>query len=137
MMKNKKFLTSSIFCLFLLLLFTAGSVSAQGVGTGDSGPIFSNPLKVDSIAGLLAIVLDVVVQIGLVVVVFFIILAGFNFVTARGDFSKITKAKEALIATFIGSAIVLGSYAIAKVLENTVNQLTAGTVSVEIINFKT
>ncbi|MFA5001173.1 MAG: hypothetical protein WC531_03035 [Candidatus Paceibacterota bacterium] len=101
--------------------------------------IFKNPLKADSLTDLLAAMLDVVVQVGLVVIVFFIIFAGFQFVTARGDTGKITKAREALVAVLIGSAIVLGSYAIATALKNTVEQLSSGVTTYQLeetINFK-
>lgn len=108
---------------FLLVIITPGLVWAAD----DPVAIFANPLQVSSITELLAKVLDIVVQVGLVFIVFFIIFAGFQFVTARGDTTKITKAREALVATLIGSAIVLGSYAIVTALNNTVCQLREGT----------
>ena len=107
----------------MLVIITPGLVWAAD----DPVAIFANPLQVSSITELLAKVLDIVVQVGLVFIVFFIIFAGFQFVTARGDTTKITKAREALVATLIGSAIVLGSYAIVTALNNTVCQLREGT----------
>lgn len=112
----------------LLIFFTPLSFCLAANAGGEGGPIFENPLKVDTITDLLALVLDIVVQVGLVVIVFFIIFAGFTYVTARGNTSKIAQAHNALMATLIGAAIVLGSYAIAKALENTVTQLKTGVV---------
>jgi hypothetical protein len=125
-MKAKIFFLLSIFVLLPVFVLAEGPV--PGTGTGVSEAIFTNPLSgVNSITDLLTKFLDILVQVGLVVIVFFIIFAGFQYVTAKGDTSKITKAHEALIATLIGSAIVLGSYAIATALKNTVDQLKTGT----------
>lgn len=127
-MKYKFFISG----LFLFILLPISLVLAE---TSDSR-IIENPLKVDSIMGLLTLVLDIVVQVGLVVVVFFIIFAGFQFVTAQGDTGKITKARETLVATLIGSAIILGCYAIASALKSTVGQLTKGvTIERSVKNF--
>ena len=116
-----KFSAYTFFLVFLFPLFTL----AQAIGNPSNNRILDNPLKVDTIAALLAAVLDIVVQVGLVVIVFFVIFAGFKYVTARGNTSEIAKAHQALLNTLIGAAIVLGSYAIAKALENTVSQLKA------------
>ncbi len=134
-MKNRKS-KILIFVLFLALIITPYAVFAQL--TGESGPIFDNPLRAETITDLLTDVLDIVVQVGLVVIVFFIIFAGFQFVTAGGNETKLINARKAIVATLIGSAIVLGSYAIATALKNTVDQLKAGTgvSQLEVINFK-
>lgn len=122
-MNYKTLLRSLIFSFFIPLLVWG----ADEGGAVDR--IIDNPLKAESITELLALVLDIVVQVGLVVVVFFVIFAGFQFVTAQGDTGKITKAREALVATLIGSAIILGCYAIASALKNTVEQLKEGVTS--------
>lgn len=110
-------------------------------GSGPAGtPIFSNPLVgVNSVTDLLVRVLDIVIQVGLVVIVFFIIFAGFKFVTARGNSTKLTEARDALISALVGSAIILGSYAIASALKSTVDQLKEGTNVTQLeekLNFK-
>ena len=135
-MKKYKIL---ILVLFLaMIVITPCLVLAQVCPPVQDEGIFKNPLKVNSLTDLLVAMLDVVVQVGLVVIVFFIIFAGFQFVTAQGDTGKITKAREALVAVLIGSAIVLGSYAIATALKNTVEQLSTDVVYQleETINFK-
>ena len=52
-----------------------------------------------------------------------IIYCGFLFVSARGNTEKLTKAKEALLYTVIGAAILLGSWAIAIMISETVLSL--------------
>ncbi|MFA5023084.1 MAG: hypothetical protein WC385_00755 [Candidatus Paceibacterota bacterium] len=127
-MKKFKFLIFISSLLFIPVL-----VWGQSAGPS-TGPIIDNPLAVESLTELLAKVLEIVVQVGLVVIVFFIIFTGFKYVTAQGNTAEITKAHQALMATLIGSAIVLGSYAIAKALESTVNQLKTGIGQIEEIN---
>ncbi len=112
--------------IYISLAFLVPVLTFAEDSVGKTGAIINNPLEADSLTELLATVLDIVVQVGLVVVVFFIIFAGFKYVTARGNTSEITKAHNALMATLIGAAIVLGSYAIAKALEDTVDQLKTG-----------
>ncbi|KKT95852.1 MAG: hypothetical protein UW97_C0021G0004 [Parcubacteria group bacterium GW2011_GWA2_45_15] len=49
--------------------------------------------------------------------------AGFLYVTAQGNESKLKTAHKALLYTSVGTAVLLGSWVIAKVIENTINQL--------------
>ena len=65
--------------------------------------------------------MDLVAKVGAIIVVFFIIYSGYKFVTARGNESEVTKAKEIFYATIIGGAILLGADVIANVVINTVN----------------
>ena len=61
-----------------------------------------------------------VLKVGIPVVALAIIYSGFLFVEARGNTEKLTKAKSALLYTIIGAAILLGSWAIAGLIANTV-----------------
>lgn len=65
----------------------------------------------------------IVLPIGAVVVVIFIIYSGFLFVVAQGNESKLEKAKTTLLWTIIGAAVLLGSWAIAQVVQSTINEL--------------
>lgn len=84
---------------------------------------FTNPIQADTLDGFLLQLLDVVILIGAIVVVFFLILAGFKYVTARGDEKQISSAHQTLTWTIIGGAIVLGARVLATAIEATVNQL--------------
>ncbi len=132
--KKYKFLIPTLFSAVIIIIpFLVWAVG----GPIDGEAIFQNPLAAESLTELLVAMLDVLVQVGLVIIVFFIIFAGFKYVTAQGDTNKIKEAHTALVATLIGSAIVLGSYAIASALKSTVEQLEAGVVQLEEnINFK-
>ena len=58
------------------------------------------------------------------VAVIAIIYSGFKLVTSRGNETKLEEAKRAFLYTTIGVAILLGAWAIAKVIENTITQIT-------------
>lgn len=80
-----------------------------------------NPLpKVTSINGLIKTILEGVIKIGMPIIALAIIYCGFLFVSAQGKPESIKKAKDALLYTLIGAAILLGSWAIAQLITNTV-----------------
>lgn len=107
----------------LLALSVGTSAFADEITPGASGKIFTNPIKATSIQEFLKSLLQVVTTIGAVVVVFFIILAGFNYVTARGDEKKIQAATKTFTWTAVGAAVILGAQVIATAIQGTVNQL--------------
>jgi hypothetical protein len=82
-----------------------------------------NPLAnsgINSIPDLIKTFLDGVLKIGIPIVALAIIYSGFLFVFARGNSEKLGKAKDSLLYTIIGAAILLGSWAIAKMISSTV-----------------
>ena len=87
---------------------------------------FTNPIKADSIEGLVTILLSAVVRIGTVVAVFMLIYSGFLFVKAQGDPGELEKAKKTFFWTVIGGVIVIGAQTISVVIQNTARGLGAG-----------
>jgi hypothetical protein len=84
----------------------------------------TNPLGEGStFYGLIGKIVDVLIAIGIPVAVVFIIYAGFLFVTAGGSEDKVTKAKETLIWTLAGTALLVGAKTIASALQSTVTSL--------------
>ncbi len=79
-----------------------------------------NPIKVDTVNGFIKILLEGVLKVGIPVVALAVIYCGFLFVSARGKPEELTKAKDALLYTLIGAAILLGSWAIAQMISDTV-----------------
>lgn len=85
-----------------------------------------NPIKANSINVLLASILAIVKFVAGIVLVIYFILAGFRYVTARGDESKIKDATRILTWTAVGGAILLGAEVIQKLISNTISQLGTG-----------
>ena len=93
---------------------------------GGSSIGLNNPLAgsgIDSIQGLIKAILDIALTIGIPIVALAIIYAGFLFVSARGNTEKLEKAKDALLYTIIGAAILLGSWVIANAIHTTISAL--------------
>lgn len=82
---------------------------------------FDNPLTFPSITDLLVAVLNVMIIIATPIVVFFIIYAGFLYVTAKGKVEQIQQASRALTYGVIGGVIIIGSIAITQIVQNVVN----------------
>lgn len=140
-MKNFIYKTRSYFLIFTLLFLplvtganerTGGQTPPGGSGgvtpPGGSGGVtppagLTNPLKVTSIEGLIAAILEIVVKIGAPLIVLFIIYSGFLFVKAQGNEEKLKEAKKALAWTVVGAAILLGAWLIAEVIQNTITNL--------------
>ena len=114
------------FVLFSPLLLMANS---DGDAIPPSTPLANghivNPLGDNSktLDVLIRNVLNNALKVGIPLIALAIIYCGFLFVSARGNPEEITKAREALIYTLIGAAILLGSYALALLIRNTVTSL--------------
>lgn len=131
--------TSILTCLFSLAFLSLGSVvlAADGSATGAydgsaTGPTpvstcatgnctLQSPFTASDFPSLINKLLDIIIKIGGILAFFFIIYAGFMFVTAGGDETKISSAKTMFVSVIIGTAIVLGSKAILQLLTNTSN----------------
>lgn len=73
---------------------------------------------------LIAIVDKIVMPIGGILCVLAFIFAGFQYVVAQGNPSKIATAHRTLLYAAIGTALLLGAKVFATVIKNTINQLT-------------
>jgi len=109
-----------MFVVFLIPVFSF----AQVVGDPplDAGKI-SNPISAQTLEGLIKTILEGVLKIGIPIVALAIVYCGFLFVSARGNPEAIKKAKESLLYTLIGAAILFGSWAIAQLITETVKAL--------------
>ena len=139
MKKTFQILIPALFFVVLVstALAQAGGPTPPGgggpTGSGGGGPtgpvsvpiVLKNPFAVgDNLYDLVkAIVNKVVLPIGGVVCVLAFIYAGFMYVMAQGKPTKIADANRALLYAAIGTAVLLGSWVIATLIETTVNQL--------------
>ena len=91
-------------------------------GPSNEGKIVNplGPNGVASIPDFIKTLLEGVLKVGIPIVALAIIYCGFLFVSARGNSEKLGKAKDALLYTLIGAAILLGSWAIAQLISETV-----------------
>jgi len=119
----------TIFSVFALL-YAPGLLGAQATNrpTGASNQQaakLENPLAFNSIGEFVAGALQALVLIALPIVGFFILLSGFLFISARGNKEQLAKAKTNFMWVIAGSILILGAWALAQLIEGTVNQLRA------------
>jgi hypothetical protein len=107
----------------------SGTVAGQkdpNTGTavgGGSSLSLKNPIQAKSIGALFQAIIDIVLVFAIPVVVFFIILAGFRYVTARGNGHTIEEAHMALLYALIGGVLILGARVLIEVISGTVDAI--------------
>ena len=82
-----------------------------------------NPIRYNSIDAFLLEILKIVVQYGSLLIVFFLVYAGFQFVTAQGNTEKLSQAKQSLTWVVVGAFVLLGVYVLRAAICGTVKQL--------------
>jgi heme/copper-type cytochrome/quinol oxidase subunit 2 len=143
----KNLLIISLTFFFLVSFYT--DVSAQGGVTSPTGntgsgvtnttpsnsSIFTlqNPLKVDSIGGLVQAFLEIITYVVIIFAVLMFIWIGFKYVmnAASGNASEIKKLHSQLMWLVIGVAIIIAARVIVQVVINTIS--ATGTVSPNVI----
>lgn len=109
------FLSSLTIATLTLLPYVAAAQPAPTTKVA-----LKNPLKVGTISELLEALLGIVIVLATPIIVFFIIYAGFLYVTAQGNAEQVKQATRALTYAIIGGVIILGSAAIATIVKNLV-----------------
>ena len=101
---------------------TQDQYNAQQAQQSSKG--IANPLNVNTIQDLISVVLKFVVNLLAIAGVMYIIWTGFLFVKAQGNPKELETAKKSFVNAIIGMAIILGAWAIATVIANTINKVT-------------
>lgn len=119
---------SVVVCLLFMQLILpisvfAASTSFPSTSSCPPGKI-CNPIQSETIQELIYVALKFVVELLAVAGVVYIIYTGFLFVKAQGNPKELEVAKKSFFNAIIGMAIILGSWAIAEVIVNTINQIT-------------
>lgn len=116
---NKKI--SKLFFLTIAFLMPVLSFAVTVTGDLSNSPgKIKNPISVNDLNGFIKAILEGAIKIGIPIIALAIIYSGFLFVKARGNPEAISKAKDTLLYTLIGAAILLGSWAIAQLVSNTI-----------------
>lgn len=105
----------------------AGSLSSDTISF-QTTTVINNPLGEGEdfdILGFLQQLFENFVKIALPFLVLFAIWSGLQFVLARGNEEKLSKAKENFLYVIIGTAIVFGAWGLAELLSGTVDQFEA------------
>lgn len=110
--ERMKFLEQIFFIVAVFILTTPMVVFAQ----------FKSPLKegLETVDGFVSALLKAVITVAFPIAVLVIVYSGFLFVTAQGNSEKLEKAKTNFIWTIIGVGVLLGAFALSKLLEGTI-----------------
>lgn len=123
-MKLKGLKSFFVTFLFLTLIFPSSFVYSVDPECNPADGKICNPVPPwDTLNGFIKNLLTGALKIGFPLIALAIIYCGFLFVAARGNSEKLTKAKDALLHTLLGAAILLGAWAIAQVISETVFSL--------------
>ena len=78
--------------------------------------VLGNPIKAGTFGQVVEKLAELLVKIGVPIAAIFLVWAGLLFVMARGDDKKIIAAKSTFYWTVLGTALIVGAYAIAKAI---------------------
>lgn len=92
--------------------------------SGGGGVSIDNPLRANSITEFFTQLIEILLIFAVPIIVFFIILAGFKFVTAQGNENTLGEAKRALLYAIVGGLLILGAFLILQVIQATVGAFT-------------
>lgn len=113
--------------LAALLLFFPFSVLAQndavnqGLNSGGLTNLFGGGLAQEhSLAGLIVDIIYILLYFAGAVAVLFIIVGGFWYITSAGNEEQAEKGRKALVNAIIGIIVIVLSYTIIRVVQNTV-----------------
>jgi len=112
---------------------SSGSGGSAGANTSNQIYTLQNPLKVDTIGGLVQTFVTVFSYVAVLFAVLMFIYLGFKYVTnaAAGNASEITKLHTQFMWLVVGVAIVIGARLMVQVIINT---LSATGVDPTVIN---
>ncbi len=99
----------------ILILIFLGFVLPTMILAGDV--IIENPLDVDSFEEIIDNLIDFIYNIALVLVPLMIVWAGILYVTSSGRPDQTTKAKNIIIYTLVGFAIILLSKGFVEIIK--------------------
>ncbi len=132
-------LTLAVFAIMLTPVFAGAQTPIDPPGRTPIGPpgtlpignqtasqgykILSDPLGGKSVCGLVTGLLEAAMIIGIPIAILFIVWAGFKFVLAQGNSTKLEEARKNFLNVVIGIAIFVGASLIGSVIINTVRAL--------------
>ena len=90
------------------IINTGTAYAAEGISQ------LKNPIQAGTFGQVVEKFAELLTKIGIPIATVFLIYAGLLFVTARGNDEQLKKAKETFKWTIVGTAILVGAYAIAS-----------------------
>lgn len=95
------------------------------LNTGQALAQLENPLGDTTLTQLFTNILEALLVLAVPIIVFFIIYAGFLYVTAQGNTDQVTKAHRALIYALVGGLLILGAQGLIAIINQAVTEMNA------------
>lgn len=102
---------------------TGGSLGGTSA-TLSANTQLQNPIKYSTFSAFAAAITKTAVQVLMPFIVLAFIYSGFLFVSAQGNDTKLSEAKQVLWYSMIGAFILLGAWGFAQIIGQTVSTLT-------------
>lgn len=126
-----KYFLGSVFIFFVIVstgtAFATGSeLNDDNTGSelnDDNAITIDNPIKSDTVQALFTDIIGIVLVFAIPIIVFFIIFAGFKYVTAQGNSEAISEANRMLLYALIGGLLILGANVLIEVVQGTVDSI--------------
>jgi len=123
-MKNFAIILAGIALLVPASFALAQDASEPVTSCGREGGLVNVlPDGICTLEDILVLVLDLMVQIGSILLVVMLVFTGFKFVAAQGNAEEIQGARTALTWTVIGGLLLLGAEGLSLVIKATVESL--------------
>lgn len=104
----------------LLMFLNLQTAEAQVMDLNVTSPLDG----INSFPQLITTILTVLIAIAVPIIVIAIIYAGFTYVTAQGNASKVQTATKMLTYAVIGAVLILGALTITRIIADTVTTFT-------------
>ncbi len=124
--------------LFLPMVVTASAHTPGNVQVTPSGPTpgniqvglsaktkLQNPIKFNTFSEFAAAVVKTAVQVLMPFIILGFIYSGFLFVSAQGNDTKLTNAKNVLWYSMIGAFVLFGAWGFAQIISKTISTITS------------
>lgn len=102
--------------------FIPSLVSAQEI-KNPLGNLTGGKTGEAAVSAVIGAIVELMINVGTIVVVLFIVYAGYKFVTANGNPEKLNEAKSILLWTVVGAIVLIGANTISQVIQETVGPL--------------
>ena len=93
-------------------------ISIANADEPGGGLTLLNPLKYDTIPALINGILEYLVIIAAPICALFILIGGFQLMTASGNPENVTRGKKTIVYAAAGYAIILVAYGLSAVIKN-------------------
>lgn len=99
-------------------------LASASIALAQNGQL-NNPLRSEysTVSTFVAGALKALVMIALPIVAFFLVLAGFQYITAQGNAGKLETAHRNFAFVVIGGMLLLGAWVVATMIGGTVSQV--------------